>query len=77
MEHPIKRLLLLCPDFSLWSKPDRSCKVCRGEFYGEQCFMAHLIKEEVVDKDLEKIKRKLEQDLGGGTAIDCGDKERM
>ena len=26
--------------------------------------MAHLIEEEVVDKDLEKIKRKLEQDLG-------------
>ena len=25
--------------------------------------MAHLIKEEVVDKDLEKMKQKLEQDL--------------
>ena len=52
-----------CPEFSLWSKPDRSCKVCRREFYGEQCFMAHLIEKEVVDKDLEKMKQKLEQDL--------------
>lgn len=52
-----------CPDFSLWSKPDRSCKVCRCEFHGEQCFKAHLIEEEVVDKALEKIKQKLEQDL--------------
>ena len=52
-----------CPDFSLWSKPDRSCKVCRREFYGKQCFMAHLIEKEVVDKDLEKMKQKLEQDL--------------
>ncbi|CAH3140299.1 unnamed protein product [Porites evermanni] len=39
------------------------CKVCRREFYGEQCFMAHLIEEEVVGKDLEKMKQKLEQDL--------------
>ena len=49
-----------CPEFSLRSKPDRSCKGCRREFYGEQCFMAHLNEEEVVDKNLEKMKQKLE-----------------
>ena len=48
-----------CPDFSVWSKPDCSCKVCRRAFYGGQCFMAHLIKEEVV----EKMKQKMGQDL--------------
>ena len=47
----------------LWAKPDRSCKVCRRAFYGEQCFANHLIQYETVDKDLEKMKRKLEQDL--------------
>jgi len=53
-----------CPDFTLWSKPDRSCKVRRREFYGETCFANLLIQYETVDKDLEKMKRKLEQDLG-------------
>ena len=52
-----------CPDFTLWSKPDRSCNVCRREFYGETCFANHLIQYETVDKDLDKMKRKLEQDL--------------
>ena len=53
-----------CPDFTLWSKPDGSCKVYRREFYGETCFANHPIQYKTVDKDLEKMKRKLEQDLG-------------
>ena len=52
-----------CEDFSLWAKPDRSCRDCRREFYGESCFRAHLIQEEDVDKELEKMKNKLEQQL--------------
>ena len=52
-----------CPDFTLWSKPDRSCKVCRREFYGEQCFMTRMIEEEVVDKELQRMKERLEQQL--------------
>ena len=59
-----------CPDSSLWSKPDRSCKVCRREFYGEQCFMAHLIEEEVVEKMKQARPR-------GGTTLHCGNEERM
>lgn len=41
-----------CPDFTLWSKRDRSCKVCRCEFYSETCFANHLIQYETADKDL-------------------------
>ena len=52
-----------CPDFTLWSKPDRSCKVRRREFYGEQCFMTHMSEEEVVDKELQRMKERLEQQL--------------
>ena len=37
--------------------------MCRREFYGETCFANHLIQYETVDKDLDKMKRKLEQDL--------------
>lgn len=33
-----------CKDFTLWVKPDRSCIICRREFYGEACFQNHLIK---------------------------------
>ena len=52
-----------CPDFTLWTKPDRSWKVCRREFYGESCFTAHLIEYETVDKEKQKIKEQLEKDL--------------
>ena len=31
-----------CPDFSLWSKPDCSCKVCRRAFYGGAVFYGPL-----------------------------------
>lgn len=31
-----------CPDYALWKKPDRSCRACRREFYGDTCFDAHL-----------------------------------
>ena len=52
-----------CPDFTLWAKPDRSCRVCRREFYGESCFRAHLIEYETFDKEKQKIKEQLEKDL--------------
>ena len=52
-----------CPNFTLWAKPDRSCKVDRREFYEERCFANPLLQYETIDKDLEKMKRKLEQDL--------------
>ena len=35
-----------CQDFKLWAKPDRSCIMCRREFYGEDCFVNHLIKQD-------------------------------
>ena len=53
-----------CNDFTLWVKPDRSCKVCRRESYGEECFASHLIQHEVEDPGLKKVKARLEQDLG-------------
>ena len=59
-----------CPDFTLWSKPDRSCKVCRHEFYGEKRFRAHLIEYETVDRDKQKIKEQLEKNLRDNP-IDC------
>ena len=49
--------------FTFWSKPDRSCKICRREFYGETCFANHLIQYETVDKALKKVKEELEQNL--------------
>lgn len=54
-----------CPDFKLWSKPDRSCRVCRREFYGEHCFNAHLIEtvEEVFKKDRETLEGQLGEQL--------------
>ena len=52
-----------CSDFTFWSKPDRSCKICRREFYGETCFANHLIQYETVDKALKKVKEELEQNL--------------
>ena len=52
-----------CPDFTLWVKPDRSCRICRREFYGEACFRAHLIEKEEEDKEMKKIKDTIEQQL--------------
>ena len=52
-----------CSDFTFWSKPDRSCKICKREFYGETCFANHLIQYETVDKELKKMKEELEQNL--------------
>ena len=42
---------------------DRSCKICRREFYGETCFAHHLIQYETVNKALKKMKEELEQNL--------------
>ena len=50
-----------CENFTLWGKPDRSCRICRREFYGEQCFRAHLIETAEEDKDMKKIREGLEQ----------------
>ena len=54
-----------CPDFTLSNKPDRSCRVCKREFYGEQCFRAHLVEsvEEVWKKEREKMQRQLGEQL--------------
>jgi len=52
-----------CSDFTLWRKPDRSCRFCKREFYGELCFRAHLIQKETTDKELEKMKQQLEKNL--------------
>ena len=52
-----------CGNFTLWGKPDRSCRICRREFYGEQCFRAHLIETVEEDKDMKKIRGGLEQQL--------------
>ena len=50
-----------CENFTLWGKPDRSCRICRREFYGEQGFRAHLIETAEEDKDMKKIREGLEQ----------------
>lgn len=44
-----------CPDCALWKKPDRSCRTCKREFYGDTCFAAHLVEtvEEVWKKKKE------------------------
>ena len=52
-----------CQDFTLWSKPDRSCKICRREFYGEQCFRAHLIETVEEAKDVQKARERLQYQL--------------
>ena len=52
-----------CQDFTLWGKPDRSCRICRREFYGEQCFRAHLIETIEENKDVKKLRESLEQQL--------------
>ena len=50
-------------DFTFWSKLDRSCKICRREFYDETCFANHLIQYETVDKELKKMKAELEENV--------------
>ena len=32
-----------CPDYTGWSRPTISCKVCKRQFYGEDCYKAHLV----------------------------------
>ena len=32
-----------CHDYTGWSKPTISCKVCKRQFYGEDCYNAHLV----------------------------------
>ena len=53
-----------CQDFSLWKKPDRSCRVCKREFYGERCFRAHLIESVEENRAMTKARVHLEQQLG-------------
>ena len=52
-----------CQDFTLWAKPDRSCRICKREFYGEQCFLAHFIETVEENKDMKKTRERLEQRL--------------
>ena len=52
-----------CPDLATWKKPDRSCLACRREFYGEECFRAHLIQYETMDQEMQKMKENLEKEL--------------
>ena len=53
-----------CQDFSLWKKPDRSCISCKREFYGEECFLAHLIETFEESEKTERARRRLEKQLG-------------
>lgn len=52
-----------CSDFTFWSKPDGSCKICRREIYGKTCFANNFIQYETADKELKKMKEKLEEEL--------------
>ena len=52
-----------CPDYNLWTKPDRSCKTCGREFYGQECYDAHLVEYETVDREKQKLKQQLERKL--------------
>ena len=52
-----------CQDFTLWAKPDRSCRICKREFYGKQCFLAHFIETVEENKDMKKTRERLEQRL--------------
>ena len=53
-----------CPDFAIWKKPDRSCRACKREFYGETCFRAHLIETVEENKEMKKMREYLEDELG-------------
>ena len=53
-----------CQDFKLWAKPDRSCIMCRREFCGEDCFVNHLIKQQIEDPSLKRAKKKWEEEYG-------------
>ena len=44
-----------CQDFTCVVKPDRSCMICRREFYGEACFQNHLIKHAYEDPSLKRF----------------------
>ena len=43
-----------CKDFTLWAKPDRSGIICRRDFYEENCFSHHLMKQEFEDPSLKR-----------------------
>ena len=51
-----------CPDYTGWSKPTITCKECNRQFYGEDCYKAHLVQtkqeETKMESDLiEKVAR--------------------
>ena len=52
-----------CKDFTLWVKPDRSCIICRREFYGEACFQNHLIKHAYEDPSLKRMIKTCEDEI--------------
>lgn len=53
-----------CKDFSLWKKPDRSCIICKREFYGEDCFLAHQIDSFTESNEMKKAREEIEKKLG-------------
>lgn len=53
-----------CSNFTLWKKPDRSCRVCKREFYGEACFAAHLVESVDENKEMKTLRVSLEKQLG-------------
>ena len=52
-----------CTDFTFGVNPDRSCIICRREFYGEVCFQNHLIKEAYKDPSLKRMTQLIEDEL--------------
>ena len=53
-----------CKDFTLWAILDRSCRECKREFYGEDCFLAHKNKSFEESKAIEKVRERMEKELG-------------
>lgn len=60
-----------CPDYALWKKPDRSCTLCKREFYGETCFKAHLIAPKYeLDKKEEDVSATEEEETVSDSEIE-------
>lgn len=43
-----------CIEFTGWSNPTITCKECNRQFYGEDCYQAHLIQTKKEETKMEK-----------------------
>ena len=54
-----------CPEYTGWSNPTIICVECNRQFYGEDCYKAHLLQLKQEETTMEKEMRKKVEALHG------------